>query len=158
MSSRTPSGVEICSPDTFDYYDISNAVYQRLEDRGLSTHRFPRCQVLYSVRLHPDSVGPTADTNDDGEAGGPFASYNPKYGAHEAEAKLIRLQHEQQALERQQQHDISQLRGLYDRERSAHGLQGGKRKGEQGEKTKTGEAGYIGLKVTGAPPHAVVQV
>lgn len=53
MSSRTPSGVEICSPDTFDYYDISNAVYQRLEHRGLSTHRSndAKCCVVCALIL-----------------------------------------------------------------------------------------------------------
>lgn len=48
MASRTPSGHEICSPDIFDYYDISNVVSQRL--RGLhATFHIVRSSLVVAV-------------------------------------------------------------------------------------------------------------
>ena len=44
MASRTPSGVELCAAEEFDYYDITSAVVQRLEDQGQDT-----CPMLPSV-------------------------------------------------------------------------------------------------------------
>ena len=79
----------------------------------------------------------------------PFVARIPTSGFDDAESAIRHLEDERLRLEEQQQEDIRQLRALQRRERAV--TEGPKRQ-------RTAEAGYVGLKVTGAPPHAVVQV
>ena len=123
MGSRTPSGVEVCAAEEFDYCDITSAVVQSLEDAKVYAE-VDREQVPFDARL-------------------------PTSGFVNAEGAVQCLEDERLRLEQQRQEDIRKLRVLQQRERAV----------AKGPNRQTSaQAGYVGLKVTGAPPHAVVQV